>query len=176
MMRRGTRRNGNPMTRTLALALCLAALALSACETPQPMAYQPQAGPQHVGFYEQRIEPGRYRIYFHGAPGAPRAMVEDYALRRAADVTLADGYDWFRVYGRDVAVNGSSGPRVGVSIGGMSFGRHSAVGGSVGQGFDLGGGPAVTATLEVVMGKGPRPTTPDVYDAHGVRESIHAGT
>jgi len=159
----------------LAPILGLAALALSACETPQPMAYQPQAGPQHVGFYEQRIEPGRYRVYFHGAPGAPRAMVEDYALRRAADLALAEGYDWFRVYERNVDYSGSSGPHVGLSVGGVSFGHHSAVGGSIGQGFDLGGGPSVTATLEVTMGKGPRPASPDAYDARGVRESIRAG-
>jgi hypothetical protein len=102
-------------------------------------------------------------------------MVEDYALRRAADLTLAEGYDWFRVYGRDVAYNRSNGPKVGLSVGGVSFGRRSAVGGSVSQGFDLGGGPSITASLEVTMGKGPRPSTPDAYDARGVQQSIRAG-
>jgi hypothetical protein len=153
----------------------LAILSLAGCETPQRMAYQPMAGPQQVGFSEQRIEPGRYRILFHGAPGAPRAMVEDYALRRAADLALADGYDWFRVYQRNLDYNRPSGPRVGLAIGGMSFGRHSAVGGDVGTGFDLSGGPSFTAVLEVAMGKGDRPPGPDVYDARGVRESIRTG-
>jgi hypothetical protein len=139
------------------------------------MAYQPMGGPRAVGFSEERIEPGRYRIFFHGAAGAPRAMVEDYALRRAADLTLAEGYDWFRVYGRDVAYNRSPGPQVGLSVGGVSFGRRSAVGGSVSHGFDLGGGSSVTATLEVTMGKGPKPPTPDVYDARGVQQSIRTG-
>jgi hypothetical protein len=151
----------------------LGALALSACETPQPMAYQPMNGPRGVGYAEQRIEPGRYRVLFHGAPGAPRAQAEDFALRRAAELALADGYDWFRVYDRAVAYDrGGAGPRVGVSLGGMSFGRHSAVGGGVGTGFDLGPGPAMTATLEVVMGKGDRPAGPDVYDARGVRRTL----
>lgn len=168
------------MTRLIAPAIllsafCVACVGLAACETPQSMAYQPIAGPQQVGFSEQRIEPGRYRIFFHGAPGAPRAMVEDYALRRAADLTLSDGYDWFRVYDRTVAYNRPTGPQVGLSIGGMSFGRHSAVGGGVGTSFPLGGGPSVTATLEVTMGKGPRPPSPDAYDARGVRESIRTG-
>ena len=149
-----------------------AALTVAACETPQPMAYQPMAGPRAVGFSEQRIEPGRYRIVFQGAPGAPRAMVEDYALRRAADLALADGYDWFRAYDRTVALNRPTGPQVGLSIGGVSFGRHSAVGGDVGTAFNVGGGPSVTATLEVVMGRGPKPPGPDAYDARGVRDSI----
>ena len=153
----------------------LAALSLAACETPQPMAYQPIAGPQAVGFYEQRIEPGRYRINFHGAPGAPRAQVEDYALRRAADLAVADGYDWFRVYDRAVMFDrGGEGPHVGLSVGGMSFGHNSAVGGGVGTGFNLGPGPSMTATLEVIMGKGPKPSGPDVYDARGVQRSIGA--
>jgi hypothetical protein len=163
------------MTRLTAPFVLIATLTLAACETPQPMTYQPMAGPHAVGFSEQRIEPGRYRVFFHGAPGAPPAMVQDFALRRAAELTLAEGYDWFRVYGRDVAYQPSSGPHVGLSVGGVGFGSHSAVGGSVGQGFDLGGGPSVTASLEVTMGKGPRPPTPDVYDARGVQESIRIG-
>lgn len=155
----------------------LAALSLSACETPQPMAYQPLAGAKTVGYSEQRIEPGRYRVSFHGAQGAPRTMVEDFALRRAADLTVADGYDWFRVYERTVAWDrGDTGPRVGVSVGGMSFGRRSAVGAGVGTAFNLGGGPALTATVEVVMGKGEKPAGPDVYDARGVQRSMGAHT
>jgi len=152
----------------------LAALTLAACETPQPTLYQPAGGPRGVGFSEARIEPGRYRVTFHAGPGAPPAQAQDYALRRAADLAVADGYDWFRVYGRDMGWTGGNGPTIGLGIGGASFGRHSAVGGSVGTGFNLGGGPAPVATLEVVMGRGPRPPGPDVYDARGVQRSIAA--
>src|SRR5262249_39285755 len=116
MIGRGTRRIG-PMTRRIAPAISLTALILAACETAPPMAYQPVPGPRGVGFSEQRIEPGRYRIAFRGAPGASRAMVEDYALRRAADLTVAEGYDWFRVYDRAMTFNPPSGPQVGLSIG-----------------------------------------------------------
>jgi hypothetical protein len=149
-----------------------AAFALVACETPQPTVYQPAGGPQGVGFSELRIEPGRYRVTFHAGPGAPPVQAQDYALRRAADLAVAEGYDWFRVYGRDMGWTGGNGPRIGLGVGGAGFGRHSAVGGSVGTGFNLGGGPAPVATLEVVMGKGPRPAGPEVYDARGVQQSI----
>lgn len=164
------------MTRLFAPALLGAACALAACETPPPMTYQPAPSVRGVGFTEQRIEPGRYRIAFRGAPGAPRGLVEDFALRRAADLAVADGYDWFRVYERSMTFNPPSGPRVGLSIGGMSFGGHSAVGGGVGTSFPLGEGGSLTATLEVAMGKGPRPPGPDVYDARGVQETIRART
>src|SRR6185312_7439076 len=147
----------------------LAVLSLAACETPQPTLYQPAGGPHGVGFSEVRIEPGRYRVTFRAGPGAPPVQAQDYALRRAADLAVADGYAWFRVYGRDMGWRGADGPRIGLGIGGASFGRRSAVGGSVGTGFNLGGGPAPVATLEVVMGRGPRPPGPDVYDARGVQ-------
>jgi hypothetical protein len=155
--------------------IALSAAALGACETAQPMVYQRAAGPQSVGFAEQRLEPGRYRIFFQGAKGAPPEMVQDYALRRAADLALAEGYDWFRVYGRSMEGHGGHGPYVSLGVGGASFGHSSASGVGVSSGFDLSGPPAMTASIEVVMGKGPRPEGPDVYDARGVQQSIRTG-
>jgi hypothetical protein len=153
----------------------VAALALSACAT-EPTHFQPAGGPRAVGFSEMRIEPGRYRVTFQGGPGAPPAQVEDYALLRAANLALADGYDWFRITERITRQNGYSGSSLSVGVGGMSFGRHSAVGGSVGTGVPLSGGPALVTTLEVLMGKGPKPPEGDVYDARGVQRAIGART
>jgi hypothetical protein len=48
------------------------------------------------------------------------------------------------------------------------------VGVGVGSSFNLGGGPAVATSIEVVMGRGPPPSDPDTYDARGVRSSIGA--
>jgi len=152
-------------------ALC--ALALGACATA-PTVFQPAGSRGGVGFSEMRIEPGRYRVSFQGGPGAPPAQVQDYALLRAADLAVAEGYDWFRVIERTTRQNGYSGSSLSVGVGGMSFGRHSATGVGVGTGIPLGGGPALTATLEVLMGKGPRPGDGDVYDARGVQRSIRA--
>jgi hypothetical protein len=155
----------------LAAVLATAALALAGCETV-PTRYQPAAGPRGVGYSEYRIEPGRYRVTFHGGPGAPRQQVEDYALVRAADLAIADGYDWFRVADRALEGRSDSGPRVSLGVGGATFGRHSAVGVGVGQGFDLGGGPSLSVTMEVVMGKGERPRGYDVYDARALRKTL----
>ena len=102
---------------------------------PSPPSISRPAGRQASASRRCAIEPGRYRVTFHGGPGAPPAQVQDYALLRAADLTLADGYDWFRVTDRDMRLTGGNGPRLGLGIGGASFGRHSAVGGSVGTGF-----------------------------------------
>jgi len=147
------------------------ALALAACATT-PTVYQPAVGPEAVGYSEYRIEPGRYRITFQGGPGAPADYVADLALLRAADLAIADGYDWFRVSDRFLQGRADRGPRVSFGVGGTDFGRRSAVGLGVGTGFNLGGGPAVAATLEVLMGRGPRPPGGDVYDPRMVRQSI----
>ena len=150
----------------------LAALALSACATP-PTLYQPAAGPRGPGYSETRIEPGRYRITFRGGPGAPAEQVSDYALVRAADLALAEGYDWFRVADRYIdRPAGAGGPRMSVGVGGGDFGRRGGVSVGVGTDFDLGGGPSLSATVEVVMGRGARPSGPDVYDARAVRRTL----
>ena len=39
-------------------------------------------------------------------------------------------------------------------------------------GIPLGGGPILSETLEVVMGKGPSAHAPDIYDAHDIVRSI----
>jgi hypothetical protein len=154
----------------------LAALALTACAT-EPTTFQPAAGPSRVGFSEMRIEPGRYRVTFQGGPGAPPAQVEDYALLHAADLAVAQGYDWFRVTDRMTRQNGYSGTSVSLGFGGASYGRHSAVGVGVGSGgIPLSGGPALIASLEVLMGKGPKPADADVYDARGVQRSLRQRT
>jgi hypothetical protein len=154
-------------------ALCaIAALSLAACAT-QPTYYQAAAGPNAIGYSEYQIEPGRFRVTFRGGPGASPEQVSDFALVRAADLALANGYDWFRVSDRFIRQAApDNGPRVGLSVGGVSFGGHSATGVGVGTGFNLGGGPALAATLEVFMGRGPKPPGVDVYDARAVRSTL----
>lgn len=179
-------KNGFPAMKRTILA-SLAALALSACATA-PTVYQPSGGPTAVGYSEYRIEPGRYRITFRGGPGAPAGYVNDLALRRAADLATTEGYDWFRVSDRFMEGQPDRGPRMSVGIGGGNggygggYGRYGGYGGygrrsgvsvgvGVGTSFNLGGGPAVTATLEVLMGKGPKPPGADVYDAREIQRA-----
>lgn len=155
----------------LFVALALSA-GLGACASP-PTLYAPASSPQGIGFSEYRLETNRFRITFRGGPGAPAAQVADFALLRAADLTLAQGYDWFRVSERYMSQTApTSGTRLSVGTGGGSFGRHGGMGIGLGTSFDLGGGPSLSQTLEVVMGKGARPPGDDVYDARDVRQTI----
>jgi len=149
-----------------ALVVALGCLALAACETAT--SYQPATSPTAVGYTEQRIEPGRYRVTFQGGEGPPQ-QVQDYVLLRAAEITVRDGYDWFRVTDR---YEDARPPRSGatVSFGTGSFGRHGGFG--VGSSYDLSGGPVTRASAEIMMGKGPKPEGPSAYDARGVIATI----
>jgi hypothetical protein len=152
-----------------AIAL-LATLALSACATP--IVYMPASSRSAVGFSEYRIEADRYRVTFTGGNGAPEGQVADYALLRAAELTLREGYDWFRVVDRETDVRGDNGPRVSVGGGSASFGRRSSIGVGLGVGFDLNGGPALSRTIEVMLGRGEPPRERGAYDARDVVRSI----
>ena len=158
------------MKQLLAAIACAAAMA--ACATATTV-YAPAApGRQAVGFSEYRIEPGRYRVTFRGGGGAPPAQVADYALLRAAELTISDGYDWFRVADRWMEGSPDRGPQVSIGGGSANFGRRSSVGIGLGTSFSLGGGPSMSQTIEVVMGRGAAPRDADVYDARAIRREI----
>lgn len=164
------------MTRLTLPLIAAAGLALTACASLAP--YGPQRGSGGQGFAEQRIESNRFRVTYNGV-GAP-GPVADRALLRAAELTLAEGHDWFEVTrrwidGRPDSAGGLR-PSVGVSYGsGRSSGRYgsySSSGVGVGVGLNFRGPSATSTTLEVVMGDGPRPDRPDAYDARGVQDSL----
>lgn len=158
------------------IAAALAGFLLAACATT-PTVYRAQLGaPNDVGFSEYRLEAGRYRVTFQGGPGAKEAQVADYALLRAAELALRDGYDWFRIADRSTSVSGyDRGPRVSFGGGSASFGGRSSVGVGLGTSFNLGPGPAVSRSIEVVFGKGPTPKDRDAYDARDVVKTVGYG-
>lgn len=83
-------------------ALTLVA-SLGACAiTPTPyQPYRPEsAGGIHGGYSNERLSPNRFRVKFHGNELTSRGRVENYLLYRAAELTVANGYDWFVIADR----------------------------------------------------------------------------
>ena len=152
-------------------AAALLALTVAGCETAT--VYQPAQRPGAVGYSDYRIEPGRYRISFQGGDGAPPQQIRDYVLLRAAQVTLGEGYDWFRISDREgsVAPPRSRGS-ISFGIGGFNFGRGGGFGGGVGTSVPIGGGPQIGRSIEIVTGRGPVPTDGGAYDARGVERNL----
>lgn len=86
-------------------AIGLGALALAACATSTP--YAPAEGGNGYGFSEQRIEANRYRVMFRGNSSTNRETVETFLLYRAAELTLANGFDYFIVIENDTEARSS---------------------------------------------------------------------
>ena len=146
----------------------LAFLALAACATA-PTRYTPALANNDMGYREQRLEQERFRVTFRANADLKGPQVEDMALRRAAELTTQNGYEWFTVVTRNTELVGGSyrqgGPTVGLGGSTGSFG--SGIG--VGLGFNLGGDDRqYQSTLEILMGRGAKPADPNAYDARSV--------
>ena len=160
------------MNRLTLPLIAAAGLALSACASLAP--YGPQMGPGGQGYVEQRIESNRFRVTYNGV-GAP-GPVADFALLRAAELTLAEGYDWFEVTqrwtdGRPDSAGGLR-PSVGVGYGSSRYGGYRSSGVGVGVGLNFSGPSPTSTTLEVVMGTGECPDRPNAYAAQAVQDSL----
>lgn len=165
------------MFRRLLIPL-VAAAALAACATTP--AYRAAATPTAAGYSETQIESNRFFVTYRAAGTADAQLLNDYALLRAAELTLQSGRDWFWVDRRttdDAGGAHNSGPSVGVSVGGGNWGRRSGVGVGVGMNFPIGGsrGPrASAATLEIRFGEGVKPDDPKAYDARAVSSNLRS--
>ena len=89
------------MTKKLVATLAVLALTLGACATATP--YQPSAQGRAAssgGFSDRQLAPGKFIVKFSGNNLTSRETVESYLLYRAAELTLAQGYDRFRMENR----------------------------------------------------------------------------
>jgi hypothetical protein len=86
----------------LAGAAALALLAVGCAGKPTP--YQPISSSSRVagGYSETRLAADHFRVTFIGNSFTSRERVEASLLYRAAELTLAEGYDWFVIEDREV--------------------------------------------------------------------------
>lgn len=127
------------------VALC--ALLAACAATP----YQPLT--KGYGYAEQKLESDRYRISFAGNAQTPRDTVQNYLLYRAAELTLANGRDYFIVVGSSTQGEQGSSPSVGIGLGGFRFGGSGGLG--VGIGTSTGGDKtAYRAQADILLRSG----------------------
>lgn len=152
-------------------------LALGGCASPQ--IYKAADNGGH-GYRESQIADNRYRVEFK-MRGDERFQAMDYALLRAAELTLVAGYDWFVVVDRHSAQNGESPDlRAGVKrervverdCGLLGCSTRSRPETGYGVGLEAGGREKTEAMLEIRLGKGVRPEGEDSYDAVEVRSNL----
>jgi hypothetical protein len=90
------------------LVLLLFATQLYACGSPTPYTAATEA--REYGYTESRLTDDRYRVSFRGSPETTSDEVKDMALLRAAEVTLINDYDWFRVVTQETSETSSLTP------------------------------------------------------------------
>ena len=187
-----------PMTmKTYAVVVALGlALGLTACETATPYQALERGTKVSGGFTDQRLDADHVRVSFQGNTLTSRATVESYLLYRAAELTVAQGFDWFEIVDRHTDQDKRTyldpdpfyGPGYGFGYG-YGFWRPSwrYYGGGFGwRSWDpYWGRPfwgdtgeiqtveKFQATAEIVMRHGPKPDgDPKAFDAHGVMANL----
>ena len=158
--------------------LLLLPIFLAACATG-PSAYGPVDENSRYGFQQTQIEEDRFRVSF---TGKSEAEAHDYALLRAAELTLDQGFSHFRVLDGYVEDDRRRGSNVSTSIGvGFGsggyrrYGRGSRTNVGIGIGIhDLARaleGDRVTNSIEFKMMRSGS-DEPNVYEAESVASSI----
>ncbi|RKQ95663.1 CC0125/CC1285 family lipoprotein [Maricaulis maris] len=150
----------------LQLSMIAVAVSLAACANA-PTEYGPANGGDR-GWSQTRIEQDRYRIRFAAGNDTDFDAAEQMALRRAAEITLEQGGDWFLVTNRHQ--DGNDRNPVGVSTGvGISSGSRgfSSRGVGIGLRFDGSAGEK-SVSIEILVRSGERPRDVRAYDARDV--------
>jgi hypothetical protein len=100
MTRKASNFSAKPRKAALALVVGCACL-LAACETGP--AYRERGPGESIGYTDLRLTENRYRVTYTGGRATTREEVEDFLLRRAAEVTLDSGYSHFVFDARDTS-------------------------------------------------------------------------
>ena len=134
--------------------------ALAACATP----YQEMgiAG----GVSGSRITSDTFQVVAKGNAYTDTATIQRYILRRAAELTLAAGYDYF-VVGDPTDLSSTAHLNSAV----VGFGRARAIGLGLSQRLFM---PGEAVFVRAYRGKAPEPAPMGVYDAHEIEQYMGA--
>lgn len=146
----------------------LSVLLLVSCATASTI-YGPSGDGLSAGYREQKIENDRYRVTFLANSDLEPDEVEALALRRAAEITEANGQRWFTVVARrtDLAGGQEKPGRASVGIGGSVGPFGSRVGTGVGL-IVAGADSRYESTIEIVIARGEKPASPGTYEAQDI--------
>lgn len=165
-------------------------LGLGACASQTP--YQAAESKGTPGYYETIVTKDRYRVTFKGNSITDRDTVRDYAMLRAAEVTLEHGFDWFETVDKETdkdtrttTSGGAIGPTFQTTyytaqscdaLGNCDTAVYSATTPTY-----FGGGVTTTTsrdsyavTLEIRMGNNPKPDAAAAYEAKSVAQAVRS--
>lgn len=136
------------------------------------------------GYQETQLSDNQYRVHFT-ARGSDKRKAMDFAMLRAAELTLLQGYDWFTVTHRETLVdseNVGTDPQIGFSrryemereCGLITCSTSMEPETTYSAGVFVGGerNSQVEAILNITMGKGEKPDSAASFNAKQVRNNL----
>lgn len=159
------------------LGVLAAAAVLVGCASSS-VDYSPADGPGAEGYSERAISSDRYSVTFVGDSSTELATVQDYALLRAAELTVQKNYDWFSVASRETVELGDEGrdsvqvtqtTHTSTSCGLIGCRTTTSPGFAATELRSVGESKYFSTTLEVVMRES---DGEDNYDAREIIETI----
>jgi hypothetical protein len=161
----------------------VSALGLGACASQS--AYTPAEDSEAYGYYSMPLGDNRYRVGYNGNSTMSENLVKDYALFRAAELTMQQGKDWFRIVEREsssVEKAGGAGIAwhdtdyvVARNCGLLSCSSSMRPVMHTMLGVDSASGRTIwSSRLEIVTGTGAMPTDGSYYDADTLLRSLMA--
>lgn len=149
-------------------------LLLTACGSTSH--YQQATNDQTVGYREQALSADQWLVNYRSR-GTDKTESYQYALRRAAELTLREGYDWFEVVSQtnevdkrqpaaaaSTRVNRAYNTETRCGLLGCTRRTTPTTSYEVGVSSDT-GRSATESQLEIRMGKGVRPNVKRIYSA-----------
>ncbi len=164
------------------LVVIFATMALFGCAGSSDEYREASAG--GFGYTETKLSDTQYRVHFK-ARGSDRAKAMDYAMLRAAEVTILNDYDWFIVTDRETLVDKervASGSQFGFQ---QRYSRVTECGAfscrtalyptsQFSSGVFIGGSDQseIESILSIEVGRGEQPQRDNTYDARQVRNNL----
>ncbi|MCW8109124.1 hypothetical protein OPS25_11510 [Alteromonas ponticola] len=164
------------------LAVVLTMLTLAGC-AGKSRDYR-EASRGGFGYTETKLSDTQYRVHFK-ARGTDRAKAMDYAMLRAAEVTILNDYDWFVVTDRETLVDKervAPSPQFGFQ---QRYARVTECGAfscrttlyptsQFSTGIFVGGSDRseIESILSIEVGRGEQPQRENTYDARQVRNNL----
>jgi len=164
------------------LTLCLICLCLFGCTTVPPTHYQVASEQGANGYSHIQLSENQYRVLFKGNKNTDKDEAKDFALLHAAELTTAQGYDWFTIVDSETDVETKGVTRVGPSTMKPVPGQTSCglLGCATPSSPNYAGGEVTTkqvkenvlSSLLITMGKGEPKTPLTVFDAAQLAENL----
>lgn len=161
------------------MAMILFALTmLGACTHQSASTYKPATN-AGFGYKETVLGENYYRVEFKTTGNAKKA--QSYALLRAAEITTAQGYDWFVVLKRETLTDPekmlasqkyNSRPIITRNCGLLGCRDKVETLPDVDNDSDIMNTDTTTAILEIKLGKGVRPALDNSYEARETTEKL----